>query len=144
MANLWPNWISKESIPKTGKKMGVSSSGLSTDWMQIDKFEKEAGYIENEDSILPNPESIIVSTPLIQSPVRIRQGSAAYWRNKYEQAIQAYAQNLERSIQLEEISGLPQINNVKPKTAKENVRVTQVFGWMNGKNILQKVAEIKN
>ena len=58
--------------------MGVSSSGLSTDCMQIDKFEKEAGYIENEDSILPNPESIIVSTPLIQSPVRIRQGSAAY------------------------------------------------------------------
>ena len=42
--------------------------------------------------------------------------------------MQAYAQNLERSIQLEEISGLPQINNVKPKTAKENVRVTQVFG----------------
>ena len=57
--------------------MGVSSSGLSTDWMQIDKFEKEAGYIENEDSVLPNPESI-VSTPLIQSPVRIRQVSAAY------------------------------------------------------------------
>lgn len=143
MANLRPNWISKETIPKTVKKMGVSSSGLSTDWMQIDKFEKEAGYIENEDSVLPNPESI-VSTPLIQSPVRIRQVSAAYWRSKYQQAIQAYAQNLERSIQLEEISGLPQINNVKPKTAKENVRITQVFGSMDGKKILQKVAEIKN
>ena len=86
-----------------------------------------AECIENEDSIVPNPESTIASTPLILSPVHIRPGSAAYWRNKYEQAIKAYAQNPERSLQVEEIPGLlAQNEKVKPKTSKENVRVTQV------------------
>ena len=35
--------------------------------MQKYKFDREAGYTENEDPITPNLESIIVSTPLIKS-----------------------------------------------------------------------------
>lgn len=52
---------------KAGKTVWVSSSGLSVNWMQKYKFKRAAVYIENEDSITPSPESITVSTPLIQS-----------------------------------------------------------------------------
>ena len=37
--------------------------------MQKDKFERAAECIKNEDTVTPNPESIIAFTPLIQSPV---------------------------------------------------------------------------
>ena len=66
LANLWPTWISKETIQKAGKKMGISSSGLSVDWMQKDNFDRAAGCIKNEDSVTLNPESIIASISLIQ------------------------------------------------------------------------------
>lgn len=56
---------------KAGKTVWVSSSGLSVNGMQKYKFKRAAVYIENEDSITPSPESITVSTPLIQSPMVI-------------------------------------------------------------------------
>ena len=57
---------------------------------------------------------------------------------QYEQAIEVYAQNSERSMQLEKIPGLLRINKVKPKTSKENVRVTQDHKSVGGKRYCTK------
>ena len=82
--------------------------------------------MENEDPLTFKTESFTSSTPVIQEPVHVRQGSAAYWRDKYEQAMKAYPQNSERSMQKDEILGLPKISKVKPKSSKEKVRVIQL------------------
>ena len=34
LATLWPEWASKERIINAGKKVGISSGGLSVEWMQ--------------------------------------------------------------------------------------------------------------
>ena len=40
LATLWPEWASKERIINAGKKVGISSGGLSVEWMQEDKFSR--------------------------------------------------------------------------------------------------------
>ena len=38
LAELWPEWASKQTIMSAGKKFGISSEGLNVKWMQEDKF----------------------------------------------------------------------------------------------------------
>ena len=40
VATLWPEWASKETIINANKKVGISSGGLSVEWMQKDKFSR--------------------------------------------------------------------------------------------------------
>ena len=40
LAELWPEWASKETIINAGKKVGISSGGLIVEWMQGDKFSR--------------------------------------------------------------------------------------------------------
>ena len=94
--------------------------------MQRDKFERAVAA----SSQLPS-----TSTPVINSPVQ-----QSYWKHKFEQAMKAYSKNSEQSLQIEDVPGLIKIPKVKPKTPKENVRVT-VYGSMEGKQILEKVAD---
>ena len=48
----------------------------------------------------------------------------------------------ELSICLGDVLDL-KINKVKPRTSKENIRVTQVLGSLDAKKILEKVADMK-
>ena len=57
--------------------------------------------------------------------------------------MEAYQTISEKSLSLEEIPNLLPISKVTPKVNKENVRVTQVHGSMEGKEILEKVTAIK-
>ena len=66
-----------------------------------------------------------------------------YWKIKYEKAMEVISNTSESSINLEHVPGLLKVNRIKPKSAKENVRVTQVHGSMEGKQVLERVAEIK-
>lgn len=139
LAKLWPEWASKETIVKAGKKVGISSGGLSVEWMQQDKFCRAESCM-NEDNPSASTSS---STVTISSPKHIRYGSAAYWKHKYESAMKANHEMSEKAISLEEIPNLLPVAKVTPKVSKENIRVTQVHGSMEGKNILEKVSEIK-
>ena len=49
LAALWLEWASKETIINAGKKVGISSGGLSVEWMQEDKFSR-AQLCINENS----------------------------------------------------------------------------------------------
>ena len=49
LSTLWPEWASKETIINAGKKVGISSEGLSVEWMQGDKFSRIKLFI-NENT----------------------------------------------------------------------------------------------
>ena len=49
----------------------------------------------------------------------------------------------EKSLKLDEIPGLLPINKVKPKKKVENLRVTQICGSMEGKDVIKVVEELK-
>ena len=143
LADFWSDWAPRETIVGAGKRVGVSNLGLSVEWMQHDKFERAAACMDLNPDTQSSSQVPSSSTLVINSPIHIRNGSASYWKHKFKQAMEAYSKNSEQSLQIEDVPGLLKINKVKPKTPKDNVRVTQVHGSMEGKQILEKVAEIK-
>ena len=58
--------------------------------------------------------------------------------------MKAYQRISEKSISLKEIPNLLPVTKITPKKNKENIRVTQVHGSMEGKKILEKVSAIKD
>ena len=101
LAELWPEWPSKQTVINAGKKVGISSGGLSVEWMQEDKF------LRAELCINDNTEKNLLSTAVIISfPKDVHYGSARYWKHKYESAMKAYQKISDKSISLEEIHNL--------------------------------------
>ena len=85
LAELWPEWASKQTIINAGKKVGISSGGLSVEWIQEDKF------LRSELCVNDNTEKNQLSAAVtISSSKDVRYGSARYWRRKYESAMEAY------------------------------------------------------
>jgi len=73
LANMWDGWVSKESLIKAGKRVGVASNGLNVTWMQNDKFEQAAGIIQsNVTSVSSSP------IDMISSPKHVRKNTAVY------------------------------------------------------------------
>ena len=60
-----------------------------------------------------------------------------YWKEKFELSQQLICEAQEKSLQLEEIPGFLTIKKVKPKTSQVSTRVTQVFGSMEGKDVIK-------
>ena len=137
LAEIWDKWATKDIIVAAGKRVGISKNGLNVEWMQQDKFQHAAALLE------VSPEKSEVSTPTIESPADVRHGSAEYWKKKFESAMSVVNTISDSSINLENIPGLLKVNKIKPKAAKENIRITQVHGSMEGKQILERVSEIK-
>lgn len=139
LANMWDGWVSKESLIKAGKRVGVASNGLNVTWMQNDKFEQAAGIIQSN-------VAAVSSSPIdmICSPKHVRKNTAVYWKAKY-MAAQALIEDVhEKSINLNEIPGLLTIKKITPKRNEVNTRVTQVCGSMEGKDMLKVVKSIKD
>ena len=67
-----------------------------------------------------------------------------YWKSKFLSAQSLIEETHERSLQLGHIPGLLTIKKIKAKKTETNIRVTQVCGSMEGKNILQVVKSIKD
>ena len=57
--------------------------------------------------------------------------------------MKTYQRISEKSTSLQEIPNLLPVTKVTPTVNKENIRVTQVHGSMEGKKILEKVSVIK-
>ena len=108
--------------------------------MQQDKFDQAAACIQMPKS--PS-KRVVTSTHIVQSPLNERYGTTAYWKKKCESAVDVISMLSDSSIDLENIPGLLKVNKITPKQSKENVRVTQVQGSMEGKKILERVSEIK-
>jgi len=62
----------------------------------------------------------------------------------YDQSQNIIKEGYEKSLKLDKVPGLLSFNKVKPKDiAKKNTKVTNVYGSMEGQNILQRVSQIE-
>ena len=60
LADVWPTWTTRESLMiKVVKRVGISSEGLSVEFMQQDKFETAASCIESSPEKLSTPDSSV-------------------------------------------------------------------------------------
>ena len=142
LSRIWGRWATKDRLINAARRVGITNDSLNVQFMQQDKFKRadecmevETPAPESESSASPGPSSIL-------SPDK-RRGSAAYWRDKFQQAIGIIDELHEKSIQLTEIPDFMTVQKVKPKLSKENVRVTQIHGSMKAKNVISIVKEIK-
>ena len=92
LADIWPYnnnchpWATKESIVNAAKRVGVSSSGLSINFMQQDKFARAEACIDPESSDSePSASSSITTTPIL-SPDKPK-GCAGHWKDNFDQAV---------------------------------------------------------
>lgn len=143
LANIWNKWVSKEIVINAARKVGITASRLSVELMQQDKFARAAACIENKEKSCSTTSLPSTLASSIVSPNK-RRGSARYWEEKFNQAIDIINDLQEKSIELQEIPGLMSIQRVKPKLSKKNTRVTQVHGSMKANRILDLVKGIED
>ena len=142
LADVWSTWATSLSLQKAGKRVGISTTGLSVEWMQKEKFAQAEAVIEQE---IPPPSTPTSSRDLsiIESPADERRGSAAYYKKKFLKAQKIIGDLQNESITLEEIPGLLKVSKVKPKETSKNTRLTQVCGSMEGKKVLELTEQLK-
>ena len=84
LANIWEKWVSKETLVTAARKFGVTTTQLSVDMMQKDKFERAADIMDQSKEE-PFTSRSILSTPgsaiSIVSPNK-RHGSAQCWKEQ--------------------------------------------------------------
>ena len=129
LANIWDKWVSKEGIINAARKVGITSTKLSVEMMQQDKFERAAAVVDTNDDDANSSAISTSSTLSIVSPDK-RRGSSQYWQDKFNQAMGIIDELHEKSIVLKEIPGFLPVQKVKPKLSKKNTRITQVHGSM--------------
>lgn len=111
----------------------------SVQWMQADKFAR-AELCINEDTEKPS-FSTLISYSKARSIWFSKLLETEVW--KCHECLSNIIIS-EKSISLEEVPNLLRsVAKVPPKVNKENVRVTQVHGSMEGKEILEKVSAMK-
>ena len=79
LSEVWQTWATPESIIKAWKRCGISSNGLSYEWMQQDKLTAVDALIEKQPETPAKKEAWD-----IESPVGLRKGSMEYVLKKNE------------------------------------------------------------
>ena len=80
-------WATKESLENAAKRVGVTSSGSSVNFMLQYKFARAEACIDPESSDSePSASSLITTTPIL-SPDK-QKGCAGYWKDKFDQAME--------------------------------------------------------
>ena len=124
LADMWDEWATPKTIRKAAKKVGISEEGLNFTDMQEEKFFKLKILW-----ILKRPTSACTFlfhfiTCFTKAPLK-RISHVLEVRNS--SAIDPYCN--EKSLRLEEISGLLTVQKFKPKQlTKSSTRVTQIHG----------------
>lgn len=166
LGEIWGKWATEEMILNAAKRVGISKIGLSVEDMQQDKFE-QAALIMNKanDSQKPGPSTPdrretrsstrsaqkadhLPSTPVSLAKLaksKHKYGSLGYYKYMCEQYQEIIQNSNERGLKLDEIPGLLTVKTVKPKAPEKtkNIRITNVHGSMEAKDILSKVEEIE-
>ena len=136
LASMWDSWVTSESIRKAAKRVGISSQGLNTIWMQQDKFAHAERCIQE-----PVVQSTSTAPGVIESPLKIRRNSAAYYKYKYEQAQKLISDMHEASLKLDEIPGFLPIEKVTPAEKTKKTRITQIYGSLEEKEVIKIVRD---
>ena len=72
LSDIWSTWTTKDTIINAAKIIGISSAGVSVEWMQQEKFE---------------PEPVQSTASNITSSASLKPGSLEYYKFKYEEAM---------------------------------------------------------
>ena len=116
---------------------------LSVQFMQQDKFKRAEECLDQTTEPSNAGQMMSPRVDSIKSPDK-RRNSAAYWKNKFHQALGIIDELHEKSIVLSDIPDFMTVKKVKPKLSKESVRVTKIYGSMKAKNVIEVVKEIKD
>ena len=98
LADVWPTWTTKESLAKAGKHVGISTEGLSFEFMQHDKFETAVMCIETSPEKNSTPDKTSIC-----SLMGIQEGSFNYYKAKFEKAQEIIEQFQNTTPSLEDI-----------------------------------------
>ena len=141
LGNIWGHWVTAETLIKAAKRVGVTPEGLSIDYMQKEKMAQSDLCFDDGNDGLTTPK---INSP--KTPKSSLRSSADNWKRKYEDLKERYDKEMaEKSKFLEEVPGLLTINKVKNhKQSSINTRVTQVYGSMEGQDILSVVKKIND
>lgn len=151
LAEIWPNWVSKNSVKKSFKRCGITETTLDIDYMQQDKF-ASADLVGPRNPVEGSPKTpnkarsakkIELFVQDIPSPKSVKKGTAAYWKGKYLAMKDACKTVLETPISPEEVPQITHIEKFKGKKQR-NFRITQTCGSLSAKDILsirEKLAE---
>ena len=144
LSEVWNTWTSPSMIINAAKRVGMAKTGLDVNWMQSEKFKQAEGCMQSEE-LEGNDTSSgenVLSTSLINSPVTARHGSAAYYKEKYINAVKVIDKLRKERVTLEEVPNLLHVPKIKPRKSRDKIRVTQVHGSLEGKKVLELVEEI--
>ena len=71
LASIWDVWTTKESLIKTARRVGITSSGININDMQKDKFSREEAMRQlTTTKSSDNME--------VESPLNVKHGSEEY------------------------------------------------------------------
>ena len=140
LGNMWPTWTTPNKIKNAARRVGISSEGLSVEWMQQSKFQLARQLISSPPKTPQLASTPAASTPF--SPKHIRKGSAVYWKAKHDQLANSLLSP--QDISIEEIPGFLQVKKVQSRAEKKSVRITQICGSLTGQQVIEKVKEIHN
>ena len=115
LANMWNGWVSKQSLLKDAKRVGVTATGLNVNFMQTEKIEQAASILEgnNTNEVPETPHAYVLS------PQNIRKNFALYWKSKFMSAQVLVEESNEKNLQLDQISAFLQSTRLLRKEQKQ-------------------------
>ena len=135
LSQAWPKWYTNELLQVAGKRVGITEYGLNVNWMQQKMFDRA------EQLMAESPEKKDLNLS-VSSPIGVRKFSRDYYRLKYAAAEEML--NEHRNLDAADVPGLLSIKTVTPKVkATKNIRLTQMYGSMTGKDALKMAAEVQ-
>ena len=142
LAEIWPNWASKESVRKSFKRCGITKASLDIGYMQQDKFASADLVNPSEPPALtvsspstPKTDKLKLHIPEISSPENAKKGTAAYWKGKFMAMKNACKAIVETPISPDEVPDFTRVEKFKGRKQK-NFRITQTCGSLSAKDIL--------
>ena len=143
LGEIWPDWVSEESLIKAAKRVGISTKGLNVDNMQTWKFEQAEGLFSQESEENLNTSNVSKSSSVIESPKDIRKYTKAYYKAKCDAAENIIHGLVNETIQLEDVPSLFNVEKLPKKAPKPKTRLTQMHGSMCGDEALQVMERIE-
>ena len=140
LSEVWKTWTTSASIIKAWKRCGISSTGLSYEWMQQDKLEAADALVQKEHPATPKQQK---ESWDIESPVGVRKGTLEYERRKNEMYREALKERSQNIVSPDEVPGFLTIEKVRVPPKKKAIRLTQVHGSMEGSKILELREEVE-
>ena len=140
LAECWQEFVTPEIMINAAKRVGISSTGLSVEWMNQAMFARAAALLAP-----PTPtKSYAASSSAVFSPVspprekNIRKHSVAWYQHQLEESRKEIARLREAPLSPDTVEGLMPLKRIEPKKSK-NIRITQTHGSMRANDMLTQV-----